>query len=209
MPTAKRLKSNGDSKSHPKKQDTTRPTAAEIEGETEFAQLAKQHWLKTTKRTTKVKVKNDVLKREIWDTLEKDGFQYKSLLVLEGLQILESYLWPGYSEEASNFHVLLIALITNVKARERLETWSIFEARPADFSVLFRRILTMTIDNTLSCTIKIHLLSFIIYAFQSLDCAIVRKECAPLVSISIWHNLSTETKRDAMLAETAKIRLCR
>ncbi|KAI0168458.1 intron-binding protein aquarius [Pestalotiopsis sp. NC0098] len=206
MPTAKRLKSNGDSKSQAKKQDTARPTAADIEGESEFAQLAKQHWLKSKKRATRVKVKNDVLKREIWDALEKDGFQYKSLLVLEGLQILESYLWPGYSEEASNFHVLLIVLVTNVKARERLETWNLFEDRPADFSILFRRILAMTLDNTLSTTIRSHLLSFVIYAFQSLDCAIVRKECAPLVSISTWHNLSTETKREAKLAEVAPLK---
>lgn len=35
-----------------------------------------------------------------------------------------SYLWPGYTEEASNFHVLLIALIANVKHREHLATWS-------------------------------------------------------------------------------------
>lgn len=34
-----------------------------------------------------------------------------------------SYLWPGYTEEASNYHVLLIALIANVKRREHLETW--------------------------------------------------------------------------------------
>jgi intron-binding protein aquarius len=36
---------------------------------------------------------------------------------------LSSYLWPGYTEEASNFHVLLIALISNVKHREHLATW--------------------------------------------------------------------------------------
>jgi intron-binding protein aquarius len=113
-------------------------------GEGEFASLARQHWLKKSKRNTKVKVKNDVLKREIWDAIEKDGFQFKSLLALEGLQTLErsvnmqpghrivrhselifssSYLWPGYTEDSSNFHVLLIVLLANVKRRERLETW--------------------------------------------------------------------------------------
>jgi hypothetical protein len=35
-----------------------------------------------------------------------------------------SYLWPGYTDEASNYHVLLIALIANVKNREGLNTWS-------------------------------------------------------------------------------------
>ncbi|RYO88498.1 hypothetical protein DL762_003704 [Monosporascus cannonballus] len=207
MPTAKRLKSSAKA-AKSKDNVAPRPTIADLEGESEFAQLAKQHWLGPTssKRTTKVKVKNDVLKNQIWDVLEKDGFPYKSLLVLEGLQTLESYLWPGYSENSSNFHVLLIALITTVKARERLDTWSIFEDRLVEFSSLFRRILSLTLDHTLSLPIRAHLLSFIIYAFQSLDCASVRKECAPLVSIAIWHNLSSESKRESKLNQTAQLR---
>ncbi|KAI3337138.1 hypothetical protein HD806DRAFT_28752 [Xylariaceae sp. AK1471] len=204
MPTAKRLKS--DAKAKARDRPPARPTVADLEGESEFAQLAKQHWLKASKRTAKVKVKSDVLKKGIWDVLEKDAFAYKSLLVLEGLQTLESYLWPGYSEESSNFHVLLIALMTNVKARERLETWSIFEDRPAEFSSLFSRVLSMSLDNTLSLTIRTHLLNFIIFAFQSLDWTSVRKECAPLVSIAIWHNLSSDAKRESILAQTAQLK---
>ncbi|KAI0191233.1 intron-binding protein aquarius [Xylaria flabelliformis] len=204
MPTAKRLKRSAKAKARDK--PPARPTVADLEGESEFAQLAKQHWLKTTKGAAKVKVKNDVLKREIWDVLEKDAFAYKSLLVLEGLQTLESYLWPGYSEDSSNFHVLLIALLTNVKARERLETWSLFEDRPAEFSSLFSRILSMSLDHTLSWTIRTHLLNFIIFAFQSLDWTSVRKECAPLVSIAIWHNLSSDAKRETKLTETPQLK---
>ncbi|KAI0802538.1 hypothetical protein GGR55DRAFT_423690 [Xylaria sp. FL0064] len=204
MPTAKRLKSSAKAKTRDK--PPARPTVVDLEGESEFAQLARQHWLKTTKRAAKVKVKNDILKKEIWDVLEKDGFAYKSLLILEGLQTLESYLWPGYSEESSNFHVLLIALLTNVKARERLETWSIFEDRPAEFSSLFSRILSMSLDHTLSLVIRTHLLNFIIFAFQSLDWTSVRKECAPLVSIAIWHNLSSDAKRETKLAQTPQLK---
>lgn len=146
MPPAKRLRSSAPSRSQgTSAQLASSDNVREDEGEGEFAALAKQHWLKKSKRTTKVKVKNDVLKREIWDTIEKDGFQFKSLLALEGLQTLErsvnmqselclvsppqltflsSYLWPGYTEDSSNFHVLLIVLLANVKRRERLETWS-------------------------------------------------------------------------------------
>ncbi|KAI1816072.1 hypothetical protein GGS20DRAFT_269815 [Poronia punctata] len=204
MPNAKRLKSGA--KAEARDKPPTRPTVADLEGESEFAQLAKKHWLKTSKRATKVKVKNDVIKKDIWDVLEKDAFPYKSLLVLEGLQTLESYLWPGYSEDSSNFHVLLIALITNVKARERLETWSIFENRPAEFSSLFTRILSMGLDHTLALTIRTQLLNFMIYAFQSLDWTSVRKECAPLVSIGIWHNLSSETKRETTLGQSTQLR---
>ncbi|KAI1432295.1 hypothetical protein GGR50DRAFT_616219 [Xylaria sp. CBS 124048] len=204
MPTAKRLKRDAKAKAHEK--PPARPTVADLEGESEFAQLAKRHWLKTSKRAAHAKVKNDVLKNEIWDVLEKDAFAYKSLLVLEGLQTLESYLWPGYSEDSSNFHVLLIALLTNVKARERLETWSIYESRPADFSSLFSRILSMSLDHTLSLPVRTHLLNFIIFAFQSLDWTSVRKECAPLVSIAIWHNLSSDAKRETKFAQTPQLK---
>lgn len=64
----------------------------------------------------------------------------------------------------------------------------------------------MTLDGSLSWAIRTHVLLFIIHAFQSLDCSIVRKECAPLVSISIWHNLSTEEKRDAILDSNPHLR---
>lgn len=82
----------------------------------------------------------------------------------------------------------------------------IFADNPGDFSTLFRRILSMTLDITLSATIRTHLLSFIISAFQSLDSGIVRKECAPLVSISIWHNLSSEKIRDRKLDQTVQLK---
>ena len=117
-----------------------------------------------------------------------------------------SYLWPGYTEEASNYHVLLTALIVNVKRREHLETWTLFEDKPIDFSFLFRRVLSMTLDRTLAITIRTQLLSFLIHAFQSLDCTIVRKECAPLVAIGIWHNLSSDKMRDAHLDQAPHLR---
>ncbi|CZR59201.1 related to NAM7-nonsense-mediated mRNA decay protein [Phialocephala subalpina] len=183
-----------------------RPTVADVEGDDGFAQLAKTHWLKKTKKTTKVKVKQDVLKNEIWEVLEKDGFPFKSLLVLENLQILESYLWPGFSEDSSNIHILLIVLIANVKTREHLPVWDIFTDNSAEFSGLFRRVLSMTLDTTLSPTIRTYLLCFVITSFQSLDSGIVRKECAPLVSISVWHNMSTEKKRERKLDQSVQLR---
>ncbi|KAL6832138.1 P-loop containing nucleoside triphosphate hydrolase protein [Trichoderma camerunense] len=211
MPNAKRSKSSGGraaaTREPPKDTTDGRPTPAEVEEqEHRFVQVARQHWLKPGKKTAKVKVKNDVIKQGIWDVLEQDGFSYKLLLLLESLQTLESYLWPGYSEQASNYHVLILALICNVKRREHLETWKIFEERPDDFSSLFRRILSMTLDRTLSTTLRTHLLCFLIHAFQSLDCTIVRKECAPLVSIGIWHNLSTEKCQEAQLDSSPHLR---
>jgi intron-binding protein aquarius len=39
-----------------------------------------------------------------------------------------------------------------------------------------------------------------------LDSGIVRKECAPLVSISIWHNLSSDKKREQKLGQSIQLR---
>ena len=119
---------------------------------------------------------------------------------------MDSYLWPGYTEDASDYHVLLIVLVTNAKKREHLDTWGLFGDRPLDFSTLFRRVLAMSIDTALSLAIRAHILAFIIHAFQSLDCAIVRKECAPLVSISTWHNISNDAKREELLDQTSHLR---
>ena len=38
--------------------------------------------------------------------------------------IESSYLWPGYNDDASNHHVLLIVLISNVRSQEHLPIWS-------------------------------------------------------------------------------------
>ena len=48
-----------------------------------------------------------------------------------------SYLWPGYTDESTNHHVLLIALLSTVKGREKLPIWgkaleSRYEFRIAD-----------------------------------------------------------------------------
>ncbi len=34
-----------------------------------------------------------------------------------------SYLWPGYTEDSTHHHVLLIALMSTVKSREKLPVW--------------------------------------------------------------------------------------
>ncbi|KAF2097522.1 hypothetical protein NA57DRAFT_41462 [Rhizodiscina lignyota] len=173
-----------------------RPTVSDLHGENQYAQFARKHWLKAKKAPT---VKSNILKSELWDSLEKDGFSYGSLLILENLQVLEKYLWPGFSEEASNYHILLVAIFVNVKRREGLPAWDLFGDRPDEFSYFFRRILNLILDQSLPQNIRIHLISFIVGAFQSLDIGLVRKELAPLVSISIWHNLHSERVREAKL----------
>jgi len=64
----------------------------------------------------------------------------------------------------------------------------------------------MSIDSNILLTIRTHLITFIISAYQSLDNPLVRKECAALVSISIWHNLSSERVRNGRLDKYPQLR---
>jgi len=102
--------------------------------------------------------------------------------------------------------VLLTALLVTVKSREDLSIWNTFSNDPEQFSSFFRRVLSMSLDASLSTAIRTHLLSFLINAFQSLDNGLVRKECAPLVSISTWHNLATESARDRKFEEHGQLK---
>jgi len=167
-----------------------------------FAELARKHWL--GKKVNRVQ--QDVLKNELWEPIERDNFAPATLLPLESLQVLEQYLWPGFNADASNQHVLLIALLINIKRRENLPIWPLFTDRPKDFSNLFHRILSLVLDTSLSTRVRTHLLVTIIGAFQALDSGIIRKECAPLVSIAIWHNLHSDAVRDALLEKNAQFK---
>lgn len=82
----------------------------------------------------------------------------------------------------------------------------IFNDRPDEFSNLFHRILSMSIDQSLSTFSRLFIISFTISAFQSLENALIRKECAPLVSISIWHNLCSDEARERVLGKNPTTR---
>ncbi|KAJ6140519.1 hypothetical protein N7470_010315 [Penicillium chermesinum] len=180
----------------------TRPTVVDFREDSPWVQLAKAHWLDVKVR----KVKSDAIKKQLWDPLEAEGFSSRSLLVLENLNVLEKYLWPTYTEDASNHHVLLIAIIVSIKYRDHLPIWEVFSDRSDDFSNLFHRILSMSIDHSLPTSSRLAILSFVIGAFQSLENPLIRKECAPLVSISIWHNLASEGARDRVIAKSQSLK---
>jgi intron-binding protein aquarius len=59
---------------------------AVTEGPDYYAEVANKTWLKSSKPP---KVLPGVVKDQLWDRLEKDGFAYGSLQVLETLQVLE------------------------------------------------------------------------------------------------------------------------
>lgn len=45
------------------------------------------------------------------------------------MRVDDRFLWPSYTEDASNYHVLLIALIVSVKQGEHLSIWGGFIRR--------------------------------------------------------------------------------
>ena len=57
-------------------------------GREHWHELAEKHWLGPQKSK---KVRAEIIKKEIWDVLEKENFAYSSLLTLEGLGLLERY----------------------------------------------------------------------------------------------------------------------
>ncbi|RDA93337.1 hypothetical protein CP533_0303 [Ophiocordyceps camponoti-saundersi (nom. inval.)] len=71
---------------------------------------------------------------------------------------------------------------------------------------MFRRILSLLLDHSLPVIVRTQLICFLIYAFQGLDCAVVRKECAPLVSIGIWQNISNDRQREMLLDQAPHLR---
>lgn len=63
-----------------------RPTVNDFQDENPWVSLAKAHWLKASKAR---KARPELVKNEIWDPLQRDGFPLHSLLILENLHILE------------------------------------------------------------------------------------------------------------------------
>jgi len=178
----------------------SRPTVADLTGDHELAVLARKHWLANAPRKVLPETVN-----QIWKAVESDANPTFNLLLLEQLQALERYLWPAYNDESSDQHALLIALLINIKRAEHLPVWPLFAERPDEFGVFFRRVTHLSIDQSVSTKLRTHLLSFFVGAYQSLDSGLVRKECAPLVSIGIWQHLHSEQAREKLLAKNTQL----
>lgn len=176
------------------------PEAASIE--LEWVQTAQGIWLRASKPQ---KITPFLVEEKLWKPLEASNFEFRTLALLESLQLLE-YLWSTYSEDSTNHHVLLIGFLLNIKKQQDLPTWTTLTSDPELFASFFRRMLSLGIDNALTTAVRTYVCSFFIMAFQSLDTDLVRKECAPLVSISIWHNLSTEAARERKFNEHNQLR---
>lgn len=58
--------------------------------EESWHELARKYWRGTAKSAPQVR--DDVLKTEIWDPLERMGFDHSALSTLENLELLERYV---------------------------------------------------------------------------------------------------------------------
>jgi len=57
--------------------------------------------------------------------LSFDSFAVHRVMLLEFSQYLENYLWPNYSTDATEAHVLSVVVMVNEKFRERVPAWEV------------------------------------------------------------------------------------
>jgi intron-binding protein aquarius len=81
----------------------------------------------------------------------------------------------------------------------------IFETNSDRFPTFFKRVLSLLATSTLDFDTRSEVLLFLITAFERLDSALIRKEIAPLISISIWNNLDQQV-RDRLLDQYPSLR---
>lgn len=60
--------------------------SAKHDEQSHWSLLAQKYWRNSVKTR---KVKNEVIKNELWDVLEQESFECGSLVILESLQLLE------------------------------------------------------------------------------------------------------------------------
>lgn len=76
-----------------------------------------------------------------------------------------------------------------------------FEADPEKFSKLFQRVTQLLIGDDLPVTCQRGLFVFLTNCFQSFENVSVRTEYLKLVTIGIWTNLASDSKRENLFSE--------
>ncbi|KAK9361061.1 hypothetical protein V1504DRAFT_452663 [Lipomyces starkeyi] len=181
---------------------TSSPTVAEIHG-SNFFNLAIANWSSDQEQPAE---HSDAVISGLFVQLEKEGFNGHSLLILDYLLYLEKFLWPSWSYDAKDDHTILVAIAAVVKQRDNTLDWNLFSKDEELFSNFFQRVLTISSTDSTPLQTRTFLISFIDAAFQSLDSSLIRHECAPLVSISIWNSLHSSSTRDALLSNSAGLK---
>ena len=75
------------------------PGVEDLDDEGYWTLLARQHW------STLVdvrKAKQEIIKKDIWDRLEIENFEFRSLVILENLQFLEKSVSMAHNDKTSH-----------------------------------------------------------------------------------------------------------
>ncbi|KAG0240897.1 hypothetical protein BGW41_006553 [Actinomortierella wolfii] len=180
---------------------TYRPTVKDIQNDA-ISALA-DHW---NKEEGEVQWDAQLVESIYEDELLKHSFSINRLAILEINQYLEKYLWAHYDpSESTRNHVLSIVLMVNEKFRSRVPAWETFEKQPTHFPSFFQETLRLSTDQELDLRTRRFLLLFMINCFQSLENALVRTECMRLVSLSTWHNLVSQERREEEFRENTQL----
>ncbi|RCN26696.1 hypothetical protein ANCCAN_27577 [Ancylostoma caninum] len=124
-------------------------------------------------------------------------FNPRKIIMLEFSQYLECYLWPNYTEEASEAHVMSIVIMLNEKFRERIDAWQCFVKKPEHFSSFIYRVLKLSLDETSrSNAEQCAIVTFLVNSFNSVEVDIVREQMNKLTHMSIWTNLLPSQRED-------------
>jgi intron-binding protein aquarius len=81
--------------------------------------------------------------------------------------------------------------MVNEKFRENVPGWSGFTGPPEKFAAFFARVLALRARACWQTHERVTYLLFFIHAFQSLEQERVRGQVLSLVSLPLWHALST------------------
>lgn len=90
------------------------------------------------------------------------------------------------------------------KSKEEVPCWQCFVDNDEQFPNFFSRVLYLAVSD-IDLRQKSVILRFVALVMSNLDVALLRKHIAPLVSIQLWHHISSD-KRDAILQEYPRIR---
>lgn len=131
----------------------------------------------------------------------------RRVLMLEFSRYLENYLWPNFSPDASDSHVMSIVFLLNEKFRERIEVWKVFENKPENFPILFNRVLQKCLEkiDIVKATPSVireqtSLLIYLNHCFNSMEEELCRDQARKLVSLSIWSCLLPKRREQELNA---------
>ncbi|KAJ2473382.1 hypothetical protein GGI02_000896 [Coemansia sp. RSA 2322] len=144
------------------------------------------------------------------------GRQYarSSVQALERLQYLERALWPHYTVQSSDAHVLSIVLLINEKRQQGVDVWGWIGG---GFAGLLQHVVALTADRILgplrrtvggmdAVAARVAVVQFLVAAFGSLEVDHVRSACLELVGVGMWAHAESQVLMEREYAAEPQLR---